>query len=124
VHFLEKEDILLAHDAILVTTGGHAGILQEGALDAALERCRWGPFHGEGDLTERAAYLLRGIVQDHPFVDGNKRTAFEAAALFFYRNGRLILAPADEVVSEMLHAAQGAGVQHIEAWLRRRAEAL
>lgn len=84
-----------------------------------------GPFHGGGTLTERAAYLLRGIAQDHPFVDGNKRTAFDGAAMFLEQNGQAINADADAVVSFMLDVAQGHHtVPSIQAWIDRHAKPL
>jgi len=124
VEFLETDDVLRMHQSIIDTGGGTHGVMAAGAVDAALERCRWGPFHGPGDLGERAAYLLRGIVQDHPFADGNKRTAFEVAETFLRRNGWFMAASADDIVKSMLDAAQGQPVEAIEAWIRARAKPL
>lgn len=109
------------HDRIIEWTGGERGLLTASPLDAAVERARWGPFV-RGDLAERAAFLLRGIALDHPFADGNKRTAFELADVFLRRNGAVLDAPEDEVVQFMLSAAQGGQtLADLAAWLRAHA---
>lgn len=119
--FPSEETVLELHERILARTGGTWGILQRGAVHSAIERARWGPFGGDGDLAERAAMLIRGIAQDHPFADGNKRTAFEVAAVFLYRNGTSLEATADEVVAFMLAVASGEeDLETITRWLRTR----
>lgn len=76
--------------------------------------CNGGPF-------ERAALLMRAIGLDHPFADGNKRTAFEAADTFLERNGIRIEAELEELIRFMLGVAQGEfNVSGIAAWLRKR----
>ncbi len=110
------------HDEILLRGGGAQGVIAPGALEAALERCRWGPFHGNGGLVERAAYLLRGIVQDHPFADGNKRTSYEATETFLARNGQYLDADATAIVEFMLAAAQGTHVARIHQWLLQKSK--
>lgn len=95
------------HDDILAATGGEPGILNRGPIEAAIARARWGPFAGEGDLAERAALLMRGIVSDHPFVDGNKRTAFEVADTFLERNGRPLEIGTDEGLALVVGLARG-----------------
>lgn len=109
------------HDDIIDRTGGERGTLNPAAVASALERTRWGPFEGEGDLVERAALLLRGIVLDHPFADGNKRTAFEAADLFLRGNGAFVAATAPEIVDFMLACARGElEFEDIVGWLRAK----
>lgn len=94
------------HDAILDRGGGETGMLNRGYLEAAVDRARWGPF-ATGDLAERAAMLLRGIIRDHPFVDGNKRTAYEIADIFLRFNGYELEADRDEVVEMTVEIAKG-----------------
>src|SRR3546814_2489222 len=70
----------------LVENGGDSGIRDAGLLESALARPinRWN--YGADDLTDLAAAYAYGIARNHPFVDGNKRTAWVAARLFFAMN--------------------------------------
>lgn len=112
--------VIQMHDEILERSGGEPGILYRGPVEAALERARWGPFVGEGDLADRAALLIRGIAREHPFVDGNKRTAFEVADTFLDRNGYYIGATEDEVTTFMVDMARGErSVRAAARWIRR-----
>lgn len=124
MEFLSLDDVLALHDRLIEDTGGKRGILHRSTVASALERCRWGPFRHGATLTERAALLLRGVVQDHPFVDGNKRTAFSSAETFLERNGLAIHADADAIVGFMLDAAQGLGLAAINRWLAQHHERL
>lgn len=77
----------------------------------------------EPDLALRAAFLLRGLCQDHPFADGNKRTAYEATDLFLRLNGQRIVAPPGELVPFMLEVAQAeVPMEGIAEWLRAHAK--
>lgn len=119
--FPAYEDLLHLHDLVLASGGGERGILRPGGIEAAVERARWGPFGGSGDLAERAALLVRGIAADHPFADGNKRTAFLAADVFARRNGWFVDATADEVVDFMLAVALGeADLDATASWIAAR----
>jgi death-on-curing protein len=71
-------------------------------------------------MAERAALLPRGIAQDHPFADGNKRTAFAVAETFLHGNGHHIEASADEVVAFMLAVARVEfDVDGIRGWIEQ-----
>lgn len=108
------------HDRILESGGGARGLLHRGVIAGAIERARYGPFPDEADLAERAAMLLRGIAQDHPFVDGNKRTAFETTDLFLEKNGVILLASEDSIVEFMVTVARGRQtIEEIAGWIRR-----
>jgi death-on-curing protein len=117
------EAVLDLHSEILARTGGQRGILNATTVQAAIERAAWGPFPSPPDLFDRAALLLRGLCQDHPFADGNKRTGYEATDLFLRMNGRRIQASADEVQLFMLDVAQGwHDLGSIADWLRTHAK--
>lgn len=119
--FPTPDDVVTVHEQVIEEGGGSHGVLHLGSAHAAIERCRWGPFPGEGDLAMRAALLLRGIAQDHPFADGNKRTAFLAADLFARKNGSSIEAGPEDLITFMLDVAQGRlGPEEIAGWLRPR----
>ena len=93
--------------------------MDRGAVDSALDRAQWGPFEGQGDLAERAAFILRGIAQDHAFTNGNKRTAFTAAETFLQLNGMVIVATPDDVVAVMVKVAQpGMEMAEMAEWVR------
>jgi death-on-curing protein len=119
VRFPTLDELVELHEQILDQTGGARGILNLGTVAAALDRAQHGPFWARVDLADRAALLLRGICQDHPFADGNKRTAFEAVDELFARNGVALEAAPAAVVSFMLSVAQGLlSLDDIAAWLR------
>lgn len=125
MHFLTLEEVLTIHQDIMERFGGiAAGVRTTGPVEAALYRAEWGPFEVD-DLEARAGFILRGICQDHPFVDGNKRTAFAATEVFLQRNGKYLEAAAEAVVAFMLAVADGTcNVEEICAWLRTHARYL
>ena len=76
-------------------------------LESALARPLQKQAYGEPDLCELAAAYLFGIAKNHPFVDGNKRTAFAAADLFLYFNGLSVEAEQEEIIQFVLMVAAG-----------------
>lgn len=123
--WLGERTVLAIHARHLVRFGGASGLRDRGLLESALARPRNLHAYGEGDLFVLAATYAGGIVRNHPFVDGNKRTAFVAAALFLQKNGFRVVAPEPEAVVMTLGLASGelpeAGYA---AWLRDRIEAI
>lgn len=118
MHFPTVDDVLETHKLVLQRNGGTPGILNVGAVDSALYRAKWGPFEGNPSLAARAALLLRGLCQDHPFADGNKRTAMVVALGFMEKNGAPIEAAADDIVRVALEVAQDRlDLGAIERWL-------
>ncbi|WP_309084125.1 type II toxin-antitoxin system death-on-curing family toxin [Chelativorans sp.] len=87
--------------------GGAAGLRDEGALESALSRPLYKEAYGQPDLCELAAAYLYGIVKNHPFVDGNKRTGFAAADLFLYFNGLSLEASQEDVIQLVTMLAAG-----------------
>lgn len=127
MEFLTFEEVVSAHDANIARFGGEPGLPRPGYVDAALERCQWGPFEQE-TLYERAALLMRGLCKDHPFADGNKRISFIATDAFLQKNGERITTTNDDVVSFMLALAaddqEAYPIEVIAEWIRARAEKL
>jgi death on curing protein len=77
------------HDLVLARFGGAGGIRDRGALDSALARPLLG-FGGQSvasSPSERAAYVMDGVISSHPFVDGNKRTGVALAGLVLHKEG-------------------------------------
>jgi death-on-curing protein len=102
-----REFVEALHAEQLRLHGGASGIRDEGMLESALARPRQKEIYGEPDLCELAAAYLFGIAKNHPFVDGNKRTAFAAADLFLYFNGLSIEAEPEAIINLVLKIAAG-----------------
>lgn len=122
--FLRIEDVLRIHEDQIERYGGGSGLRDPGLLASAVETPRAG-FGGRslhGDLFEMAAAYLFHIVQNHPFVDGNKRTGAVAALVFLDLNGVEIEIDEDALVEHVLAVAQGRATKpEIAAFLRRHA---
>ena len=102
--------------------GGLIGIRDDNALESALARARqrWS-YEEDVDLPRLAADYAFGIASNHPFRDGNKRTAFLAAVIFLGLNGLDFVAPEDEVVKKMLALAAGdLDEASLTAWIQSR----
>ena len=87
--------------------GGASGIRDEGMLESALHRPLQKEAYGEPDLCELAAAYLFVIAKNHPFVDGNKRTAFAAADLFLYFNGFSLEVEQEDIIQLVTMVAAG-----------------
>lgn len=85
--WISKEQVLHIHEKTIALQGGLSGIRDNGLLESALARPENFYSYGEQDRFELAASYAEGIVRNHPFVDGNKRTAYGVAGLFLYQNG-------------------------------------
>jgi death on curing protein len=97
---------LAIHGEQLAEHGGGTGIRDEGLLESALARPRNLAAYSGGAAQLAAAYAF-GIARDHPFVDGNKRTAFITAATFLLLNGFDITPSEKDVVETFLRLAAG-----------------
>lgn len=88
--YLTVEEVIVIHDRYVKQFGGSPGIRDQDLLESAVFRCQAG-FGGEElykTSFDKAAALFHGILFNHPFVDGNKRTALFSASRFLYINGR------------------------------------
>ena len=81
------EEVVEIHDVAVREFGGSSGLRDAGALESALMRPQLGYY---GNLLEEAAALMESLAMNHPFVDGNKRTAFFTTDAFLRRNGQFI----------------------------------
>jgi len=82
-----REVVLMLHEQSLAQFGGSAGIRDEGLMDSALGKPQNLFAYGKPDLFDLAASYAFGLVKNHPFIDGNKRTGFIAAVVFLELNG-------------------------------------
>ena len=92
--YLTMAEVLAMHTDQIERYGGSHGVRDHGLLEAALYRPQTGYY---ADLIEEAAALWESLSQNHPFVDGNKRTAFAATYTFLAINGARITADAQQV---------------------------
>jgi len=117
--WVKLPECLAVHSAVLDRFCGADGTRDEGPLHAALDRPRNLLAYGEPDLFDLAGSYAFGIVKNHPFLDGNKRTGFLIAALFLECNGFHFHAPEEKVVERTLALAAGAIKETAyAAWLR------
>jgi death-on-curing protein len=106
-YWLTRSECLLLHDMMLEQYGGCSGIRDEGLLESALARPQQLYHYGKPSMPEMAAAYTAGIVKNHPFLDGNKRTGFMMGAGFLERNGYEFTASEAEVVIRTLALAAG-----------------
>ncbi|MCW5646504.1 MAG: type II toxin-antitoxin system death-on-curing family toxin [Sphingopyxis sp.] len=115
-------DIALAvHDRQLAEHGGVAGVRDRGVLESVLVRPvnQWAC--GEDDPMRLAAAYAFGIARNHPFGDGNKRTAWVLARLFLHINGHSLRFEAQEAIETVLALASGhLSEEELAVWFRGR----
>ncbi|AZN98935.1 type II toxin-antitoxin system death-on-curing family toxin [Mesorhizobium sp. M9A.F.Ca.ET.002.03.1.2] len=102
-----REFVEALHAEQLRLHGGAPGIRDEGMLESALYRPQQREIYGVPDLCELASAYLFGIAKNHPFIDGNKRTAFAATDLFLYFNGLSVEAEQADIIQLVLMVAAG-----------------
>jgi death-on-curing protein len=109
------------HDRQLAEHGGGEGVRDPGALESALARPRNLAVYGKPDPAALAASYAFGIARNHPFVDGNKRTAWVLARLFLAINGCSISCEKQDAIRTMLNLAAGeVSEEQLAGWLRER----
>ena len=110
------------HDEQLAEHGGAAGVRDAGLFESALARPENLAAHGTPDVADLAAAYGFGIARNHPFIDGNKRTAFVAVELFLLCNGHDLVADDASCVLTMLAVAAGTLEEAAFAdWIRQHA---
>jgi death-on-curing protein len=112
--------VLGIHDEAIYYFGGNPGVRDLGLLESALDRPRNRRAYGsDADIFLLAASLCVGIAKNHPFVDGNKRTALLATRAFLFLNDQRLEPPeADEVVTMVGLAAGELSEAQMADWLR------
>jgi death-on-curing protein len=125
IRHLTLEEVLYLHDRIIKQTGGRAGIRDLGLLESAIHRPA-STFVGEdlyAGLFTKGAALIHSLVNNHPFVDGNKRTAYAAGAWFLLVNAYTLRAAPHDLVGFLLDVeAKKLSLDGIAAWLKRSAK--
>jgi death on curing protein len=111
---------LTAHVEQLAEHGGAEGVRDSGMLESALARPRNMAQYGEPDLADLAAAYAFGLARNHPFTDGNKRTALVVAETFMAMNGAMLSASDAEVVVAILALAAGElSEEELADWFRQ-----
>jgi death-on-curing protein len=121
--WLDAHDANSIHDRQLSEHGGGTGLRDTGMLESALSRPvnQW--HYGENDPAALAAAYAFGVARNHPFVDGNKRTAWVLARLFLAINGhRLAFSPSDAIAMVLALAAGEMAQEQVTDWFRERLE--
>jgi death on curing protein len=123
--WIDKLVISFAHAEALAEHGGAEGVRDEGLLESALARPKnVFAYEGTKDLARLAAVYAVGIVRNHPFVDGNKRVAFIALALFLALNGMRLRADQVDAFHQIYRAASGEITEEqLSRWVQENAVA-
>ena len=122
--WLNREDALAIHEMMLSQHGGLGGVRDAGLLESALCRPQHLFAYGSPTLAAMAASYGAGIVRNHPFIDGNKRTGFMLAATFLELNGIAFTATEESVIEMTLALAAGKIKQPAyAAWVSKNSSA-
>lgn len=125
MRYLNPEQVLFIHARLIAETGGEHGLRDLGLLQSAVSRPQ-AVFDGNElypDIVHKAAALLDSLINNHPFVDGNKRTGITTTAMFLQMNEYSLTASNQDVVSFVLSIATGKqSIQTIAEWLRQHSK--
>jgi death-on-curing protein len=125
MNYLTAEQVVFIHAFVVEETGGSHGVRDLGLLESAVARPQ-ATFDGDDlhpDIFIKAAALLHALIQNHPFVDGNKRTGALAVILFLEFNGHELNAKNKELESFALKVAiSKISLSEIADWLRKKSE--
>ena len=121
---LNLEQVVYIHEHIVAFSGGLQGARDVGLLHSALERPK-ATFGGDDlylSIVEKAAALIHSLVNNHPFVDGNKRTAYAVLVRFLAANDFVLDVSQEDVVLFCVGVAEGMEVLEIGEWIGDRIE--
>lgn len=122
-HWIPPELVVRIRERQLEIYGGASGTRDIGLLESALNRSINAWNYGETDLCKLAALYGAGIINNYPFVDGNKRTGFVCVELFLELNGLRLMSPDDETLAAVLVLAGGdIDETHFADWLSENVE--
>ena len=117
VQFLSLEEALEIHGALIDRFGGANGIRDTGLLESALYRPQTGYYN---DLIEMAAALFESLMNNHPFIDGNKRAAFFSTDIFLRLNGYKMKVESKTAYAFLmkLFETNTCDLEHLAPWIR------
>jgi len=121
--WLDRSEALAIHDLLLAQHGGLAGVRDDGLLESALAKPQNRFAYESPTLAEMAAGYAAGIIRNHPFLDGNKRTGFMLAVTFLELNGLRFTATEESVVERTVALASKAITEAAyAAWIKANAK--
>lgn len=119
-HIINSENIIEVHDFVIDETGGHPGLRNRKDLETLLSQVNYPPDRDrKGSLVFVCAQILKSIIQNHPFVDGNKRTALGIVLTLLKRNNYKFKAPKKDIENLVWKIAKGEinQLDEIEYWI-------
>ncbi len=122
LHYISLEEILRLHYQVIEDFGGSHGVRYEGRLSSVVKAPIQTVFGAEQYPTvfDKTAVYLRNIIGDHPFADGNKRTAVTVSAIFLMRNGYELKSSQSELEDFAINVAtQKLTIAEIAVWFER-----
>jgi len=124
MRWLKIDRVLAIHSRQIAEHGGEAGVRDRGLLESALARPQnIEAYEPDADIARLAASLAFGIVKNHPFIDGNKRTGYVVMETFLIRNGVELRAdPVDKYITFLSLAEGRISEDDLAEWLRTRIE--
>ena len=125
MRWVQIDRVVAIHRRQISEHGGDDGVRDMGLLESALARPQnIEAYEPEADIARLAAAYGFGIIKNHPFIDGNKRTGYVVTELFVVKNGyRLIAEPADKYLTFLSLAEGSLSEDELAAWLRERVTA-
>jgi len=118
--WISQELVLAIHDELLAEHGGATGLRDEGLLDSALARPENLFSYKKVDLFGLSATYTHGILRNHPFIDGNKRTAFLTGYVFLRKNKKELVASEAEATQMILSlASKKLSETEFVTWLKK-----
>lgn len=109
VFYIDVEQVMLLHEQSIKLFGGSSGVRDMALVESAVNRPRMGYYDG---VIEMAAALMESLLQNHPFVDGNKRTAFAATDVFLEANGYEIIFDSQTLIAKIYALFDTQSVTH------------
>lgn len=123
--YLTAEQVLFIHSRLIDETGGSHGVRDIGLLESAVAR-PGATFEGNelySDVFHKAALLMESLIKNHPFIDGNKRTAIASAGIFLERNGYSIKTTQEKLEGFTRQMAGGrVTVSDATKWFKKHSE--
>lgn len=120
--YLTAEQVLFIHSRLIDKIGGVHGLRDLGLLQSAVSRPK-ATFGGEElypDIFQKAAALMESLTKNHPFIDGNKRTAITSSGIFLGRNGYLLKTAQEELERFALSIAAGkVPLEYVVKWFEK-----
>ncbi len=124
MRFIRPDVVLAIHEMLLIEHGGPSGIRDERLLESALTRPQNKKHYGPGtSVYELAAAYCYGIVKNHPFVDGNKRTGATVMGVFLMKNGKALVTSEKDLVLQILGVADGSiSEEELAVWIKKHSK--